>query len=106
MLDADPEFPEAKLAKISSAYCVLGKTEETTLFTGPMNGAFVAEAEAKVRELVDRIERGVFWPPSSANVWQWDFGDWIFNAPEESVDPAWLADQERRVAELAKEAGA
>ena len=97
MLDADPEFPEAKLAKISSAYCILGKTAETTLFTGPLNGAFVPEAEAKVRELVDRIERGIFWPPSPRNDWQWDFADWIFNTPEESVDPAWLADQQRRV---------
>ncbi|MBQ0032845.1 MAG: PD-(D/E)XK nuclease family protein, partial [bacterium] len=96
MLDADPEFPEAKLERISSAYCVLGKTSDTTLFTGPMNGAFVAEAEAKVRELIDKIERGIFWPPSPKDAWRWDFKDWIFNTPEESVDPAWLADQKRR----------
>ena len=97
MLDADPEFPEAKLERISSAYCILGKTEETTLFTGPMNGAFVPEAEAKVRELIDGIERGVFWPPSPKNDWQWDFAGWIFNTPEDSVDAAWLADQKRRL---------
>ena len=96
MLDADPEFPDAKLEKISSAYCVLGKTADTTLFTGPMNGAFVAEAEAKVRELIDKIERGIFWPPSPKDAWRWDFADWIFNKPEDSVDPAWLADQEKR----------
>ena len=96
MLDADPEFPEARLAKISSAYCILGKTAETTLFTGPMNGAYVPEAEAKVRELIDRIERGIFWPPSPKDAWRWDFADWIFNTPEESVDAAWLADQRRR----------
>ena len=97
MLDADSEFPDAKLEKISSAYCVLGKTADTTLFTGPMNGAFVAEAEAKVRELIDKIERGIFWPPSSKDAWRWDFADWIFNTPEDSVDVAWLADQKRRV---------
>ena len=96
MLDADPEFPEARLERISSAYCVLGKTAETTLFTGPLNGAYVPEAEAKVRELVDRIERGIFWPPSSRSDWRYDFGDWIYNTPEESVDEAWLADQKRR----------
>ena len=100
MLDADPEFPEARLERISSAYCVLGKTAETTLFTGPMNGAFVAEAEAKVRELIDRIERGVFWPPAPKDAWRWDFADWIFNTPEESVNAAWLADQARRVERL------
>ena len=97
MLDADPEFPEAKLDRISSAYCVLGKTADTTLFTGPMNGAFVPEAEAKVREIIDRIERGVFWPPSPKDVWRWDFSDWIFNTPEESVDADWLADQLNRL---------
>ena len=102
MLDADPEFPDAKLARISSAYCILGKTAETTLFTGPMNGAFVPEAEAKVRELIDGIERGVFWPPSPKAVWRWDFGGWIFNTPEESVDPVWLADQRRRTEEDGK----
>ena len=96
MLDAAPDFPEARLERISSAYCVLGKTAETTLFTKPMNGAFVAEAEAKVRELIDGIERGVFWPPSPSSEWQWDFSDWIFNSPAESVDPAWLADQLKR----------
>ena len=99
MLDADLEFPDARLEKISSAYCVLGKTPETTLFTGPLNGAFVPEAEAKVRELVDRIERGVFWPPSPKDEWRWDFADWIFNTPEDSVDPAWLADQKKRAEE-------
>ena len=96
MLDADPEFPEAKLARISSAYCVLGKTADTTLFTEPMNGAFVPEAEAKVRELIDRIERGIFWPPSPKDAWRWDFADWIFNTPEESVDADWIKDQVTR----------
>ena len=96
MLDADPEFPDAKLEKISSAYCVLGKTPDTTLFTGPMNGAYVPEAETKVRDLIDRIERGIFWPPSPKDAWRWDFEDWIFNTPEESVDAAWLADQRKR----------
>ena len=100
MLDADPDFPEAKLERISSAYCIIGKTAETTLFTGPMNGAYVPEAEAKVRELIDRIERGIFWPPSTRNDWQWDFKSWIFNTPEESVDAAWLADQLRRTEEV------
>ena len=102
MLDADPEFPDAKLEKISSAYCVLGKTAETTLFTGPMNGAFVAEAEAKVRDLIDLIERGIFWPPSPKDAWRWDFAAWIFNTPEGSVDPAWLADQKKRSEEAGR----
>ena len=96
MLDADPEFPEAKLDKISSCYCILGKTAETTLFSSPMNGAYVPEAEKKVRDIIARIEAGVFWPPSPNRDWQWDYADWIFNTPEESVDEAWLQDQLKR----------
>ena len=98
MLDADPEFPEAKLDKISSCYCILGKTAETTLFSPPMNGAYVPEAEKKVRDIIARIEAGVFWPPSPNRDWQWDYADWIFNSPEESVDETWLADQLARIA--------
>ena len=96
MLDADPEFPDAKRERITSAYCVLGKTPETTLFTPPLSGALVSEAEAKVRELINHIEHGIFWPPAPTAAWKWDFEDWIFNTPEESVDEAWLADQKRR----------
>ena len=51
----------------------------------------------KVKELVDGIERGVFWPAADTSEWRWDFADWIFNSPEESVDPAWIADQKRRI---------
>ena len=100
MLDADPEFPEARLDRISSCYCILGKTAETTLFSPPMNGAYVPEAEKKVREIIARIEAGVFWPPSPNRDWQWDYADWIFNTPEESVDEAWLSDQLRRASDL------
>ena len=55
------------------------------------------QLEAKVKELVDGIERGVFWPAADTSEWRWDFADWIFNSPEESVDPAWIADQLRRI---------
>jgi len=57
----------------------------------------LADAEAKVKELVDGIERGVFWTAADTSEWRWDFADWIFNSPEESVDPAWIEDQMRRI---------
>ena len=47
--------------------------------------------------MIDRIERGIFWPPSPKDAWRWDFADWIFNTPEASVDVAWLADQLQRL---------
>lgn len=99
MLDADQEFPAAKLDNIVAAYCVLGKTQETTAFSALMTGAEVPEAEEKVRAIISAIERGIFWPPASTCEWQRDFKDWIFSTPEESVDPDWRADQERRLSQ-------
>ena len=53
-----------------------------------------------MKELVDGIERGVFCPPAELSAekaeWRFDFKDWIFNSPEESVAPAWIADQQKR----------
>ncbi|MBR2066224.1 MAG: hypothetical protein IJ983_03940, partial [Kiritimatiellae bacterium] len=60
-------------------------------------GADVPDAEAKVKELIAGIERGIFWPAATEPEWKWDFADWIFNSPAESVDPDWIEDQERRL---------
>ena len=95
--DADPAFAGARLERITAAYCILGKTAADVKFSDPMSGALVAEAEAEVRRLVGLIERGVFWPPSPTREWAWDFGEWISGSPEESVDPAWIKDQMRRI---------
>ena len=97
MLDADPDFPEAKRERITASYCILAKTVADTCYSESFSGADVPDAEAKVKELVDGIERGVFWPATDTSEWRWDFADWIFNSPEESVDPAWIADQLRRI---------
>ena len=97
MLDADHDFPEAKRERITASYCILAKTAADTCYSESFSGADVPDAEAKVKELVDGIERGVFWPAADTSEWRWDFADWIFNSPEESVDPAWIADQLRRI---------
>jgi len=99
MLDADGEFPEARRDSIEACYCVLAKSAEETAYTEPFSGAEVPEAEEKVKELVDGIERGVFWPASSTCEYRWDFAHLVFGSPEESVAPDWIADQERRLAE-------
>ena len=69
----------------------------TSRVSSTATSGWVPDAEAKVKELVDGIERGVFWPATDTSEWRWDFADWIFNSPEESVDPAWIADQLRRI---------
>jgi len=97
MLDADSDFPDAKRERITASYCILAKAAADTCYSESFSGADVPDAEAKVKELVDGIERGVFWPATDTSEWRWDFADWIFNSPDESVDPAWIADQLRRV---------
>ena len=97
MLDADPEFPDARRGRIAACYCVLAKTAGETRYSEPFSGEEVPDAEAVVARLVDGIERGVFWPAADTSEWRWDFGDWIFGSPDESVDPAWIGDQERRL---------
>ena len=98
MLDVDPEFPEARRDCISACYCVLAKSASETRFTDPFSGGELPEAEAKARDLIDGIERGVFWPASETAEYKWDFPHLIFNSPEESVSSAWIADQKRRLA--------
>ena len=99
MLDADGEgeFAAAKRESISACYCVLGKTADHVLFTEPMTGGYLPQAEAAMRELFLRIERGVFWPPSPDELWKYDFGDWLSPSPEETVDGDWIADQAARL---------
>ena len=54
------------------------------------------------KEIIDDIEHGIFWPPSSKKDWQYDYSDWISETPEESLSPEWLADQLRRIEERDK----
>ena len=96
-MDSEGEFASAKLDRISSCYCVLGKTVDDVVFTEPFGGAYVPEAEAKVRELVNRIERGIFWPPAATKEWQYDYADWLYPSPERSVAEGWISDQQRRL---------
>ena len=96
MLDADPEYPEARRDRISACYCILSKSASETCFTAPFGGGDLPEAEEKARELIDGIERGIFWPASDTAEYKWDFQRLVFNSPEESVSPEWIADQLRR----------
>ena len=103
MLDADPEYPEAKRDRIEARYCVLAKSAGETRFTDPFAGADLPEAEATVKTLIDGMERGVFWPAGEGEAYRWDFSHLIFNTPEESVSSAWLEDQKKRGRSQARE---
>lgn len=98
MLDADGEgdFAAATRERISACYCVLGKTADDVVFTEALGGGYLPDAEAEIRRLLPRIERGIFWPPSPTREWRYDYADWLSPSPGETVDEAWLADQATR----------
>ena len=107
MLDALDEkgFEAAKLDNIESRYLVLGRTKEDVKFTAAEPGTSVPEAEEEIKALVDRIERGIFWPPSPKAEWKYDYRQWISPSPEETVAREWIADQNRRIEQLEASGG-
>lgn len=99
MMDADRSdlFKAATREKIKSAYCILGKTKDAVGFSPLMTGDLVPDAEKKIIDILERIERGIFWPPSPTKEWRHDFADWFGEDLAGSVDPEWLARQEGRL---------
>ena len=96
--DPDPMFAEARMGNISSAYCLVAKSAEDTGFKEPVryDDGLARETERAVLGLADRMERGIYWPPS-ASAWRHDFGRWFSGPLSDCVDKAWLEDQERRL---------
>ena len=103
MLDADNgDYAAAKRDNIKAVYCVIGKTAAETLFSKPISGALVPEAEDCVKDLLSRMDRGIFWPPGRIGQradWEFHFADWFAGSPEEGLREEWLADQKRRLGE-------
>ena len=103
MLDADNDmFASAKRDMIDAVYCVIGKTQDVVKYSEPISGALVPDAEAKVKELLSKMDRGIFWPPGEKKSggkaeWEFSFADWMAGTPADSVSAQWIADQERRL---------
>lgn len=93
----DADLAGITLDNVSSRYCVLGKTKDEVVFSEPMTGGYVPEAEALARKLIAKIERGIFWPPAPTGEWKYDYADWLMPCPEESVSEAWIENQENRL---------
>ncbi len=73
------------------------ETAEETGFTEAMaSDSWQTDAERLVRQLLSEIRRGVFWPPSPADKWQYDYAGILYDLPEFSVNLDWLADQRKR----------
>lgn len=87
----------------SLTYLVLGSTPETS-------GTY----ELKIKEelplalktaarAVNLIRARVFWPPSPARVWKYEFSPLFRKSPEEDLsEDAWCQDQARRLSAVAK----
>ena len=98
-VSGDARFRPARTVRRSACYCVLGKTPEETGFAQAMSSdAYQADAADLVRRLLAEIRRGVFWPPAPADAWQWDYAGILYDRPELSVRPDWIADQKARLA--------
>lgn len=100
MLDAsnDPDLAEASRDRITSLYCILGKTADDVCFTGEKSGLDVPAAEELTRETIMKIEKGLFWPPAHTGEWRYDYENWLSPRPEDTVSSAWIADQQARLA--------
>ncbi len=102
---ADADVTGLTRENLSAAYCVLGKTAESVVFTDEMDepcvfrGDDLPEVETKIKDTIRRIERGIFWPPGKKNVWKADYGKWLHPSPEETVSETWIRDQEGRLDE-------
>ena len=105
MLDAseDEPFKAATREKILATFCVIGATRDEVLFLDARaNGLFRGDAlptkEAEIKETIQRIERGIFWPfNAAARSWRFDFEKWIGEHPDETLSRAWIKDQMARV---------
>jgi ATP-dependent helicase/nuclease subunit B len=105
MLDAcdDERFKDAKLENTVSCYCVLGDNKQEVSFSEVSNSADVPEAERLARHLIERIEKGIFWPPGPPDnnhfAWEYNYADWLSPSPMETVDGDWIKDQESRLSD-------
>lgn len=96
MAQADGLVPND--AHVECGYFVLGETaEETRCVTWDFSG-YRDHAYDTVQRAVDRLQSGLFWPPSPRNLWTNDFASLILESPEQSISLAWLKDQKARLA--------
>ena len=97
MVQCNSRFSD-RAAEAKALYCILAKRAEDTLFdeARAFGSAGQSEAEDKVVAALDRLARGIFYPPSKDSDWSRDYGGLIWESPEQGIDPAWLEDQKGR----------
>ncbi|MEI6647543.1 MAG: PD-(D/E)XK nuclease family protein [bacterium] len=85
-------------ARVECGYFVLGETaDETRCVTWDFSG-YRDHAFNTIQRTVERLQAGLYWPPSPRDVWAYDFASLILESPEQSLSLAWLEDQKVRLA--------
>ncbi len=85
-------------AKVECGYFVLGETEAETVCKAWEFTTCRDDAVTAVRWVIDRVQAGIYWPPTPRAVWERDYGTLFLETPEQSVSPGWISDQESRLA--------
>ena len=98
MVEASGRFDPVKARRARALYCVLAEREEDTIFADAFaqGGDDQGEQEMRIVGLLERLARGVFYPPASDSKWRKTYGQLIWESPELGVDQAWLDDQAER----------
>lgn len=100
MLEASGLYGAERAHRAKAFYCILAARAEDVAFDveHAAHEGTQSEAEDLVGSLLDRIARGIFYPPAKDSRWRDDYGELIWERPEDGLDPAWLEDQSRRLA--------
>ena len=100
----DELFQGVTAESLSAGYLVLPENPSQTAITGIFSATDASDAVDFVREkLLDGLEHGIFWPPSTPPRWRRDYDDWLNHDPINNVEAAWLHDQLQRRGTFAAE---
>lgn len=99
MIEASGLYDERKAREAKAIYCVLAEREEDAGFlTDHVSHAGTQSAdEDRIVELLERLNRGIFYPPVKESKWADVYGSLIWESPAKGISEEWLADQAARI---------
>lgn len=101
MVETSGLFSKEIARRSKAFYCILAERSEDVIFDekNMYHEGLQSEAEEKILEALTDIAKGRFYPPkinSDTEGWLKNYGELIWQSPEEGVDVEWLADQKSR----------
>lgn len=99
MIEASGLYEAAKAQAAKAIYCVLAECEEASgfLLEQEFHQGLQSAAEDFIVDLLDRLNRGIFYPPAKDSKWTDVYGSLVWESPEKGLSLAWLADQQSRL---------